>query len=127
MTDAQNRVARAVEARGYRDGWSDEQYAARQVAKLTEELAELSSHMRQYGADQIASWEYDLESAGRDARHQFNNQHNWNWVHIRSIDGMAEELADIVVVAFTLADIQGVDISQMAVEKAEKDIKRGVR
>ena len=126
---AQDRVARAVEARGYRDGWSDEQYAARQVAKLGEELSELVGCIAAYDCDGERvqyNYEWLLEEAGRAARERFDSP-EWLGAAILNAHGAATELADIVVVAFTLADVLGVDVVQAAITKAEADVNRGVR
>ena len=40
--NAQKEVAQLVAERGYRDGWTAEQFAARQVARLMEGLEELA-------------------------------------------------------------------------------------
>ena len=125
---AQDRVARAVEARGYRDGWSDEQYAARQVAKLAEELGELVYFICQrWGQAQEGPWEAHCVLAGQRARQEFDDPDAWNGAAIVDYDAAATELADIVVVAFTLADALGVDVVQAAITKAERDVNRGVR
>lgn len=42
LPSLQSTVARVVEARGYREGWSDDAYLARQMCKAVEELAELA-------------------------------------------------------------------------------------
>jgi len=36
-------------------------------------------------------------------------------------------LADVAVVAFVMAELLGVDLQAVAVEKAERDVKRGKR
>lgn len=41
----QTQIVAAVAKRGYMDGWSDDQLAARQLVKMVEELAEASAHI----------------------------------------------------------------------------------
>ena len=41
----QKMVAKAIQQRGYRQGWNDGQFAARQVAKVQEELGERQREM----------------------------------------------------------------------------------
>lgn len=42
MKELQALVAKAVADRGYRQGWTDEQFAARQICKAAEKLGELA-------------------------------------------------------------------------------------
>lgn len=72
---AQERVAASVAARGYRDGWTAEQFAARQVCKLTEELAELALSFNVGGEPRIdRGWYYDLLDAGGQAKWIFERR-----------------------------------------------------
>ena len=130
--NAQDLVAGAVKARGYYqrpDGtyWTREQLAARQVAKLTEELGELTEHIWACGQGQgPAYWEEALHIASTRAKRSFDRG-NWEHAEVTDHEAAASELADIVVVAFTLADALGVDVVAAAVAKAEHDVNRGVR
>jgi len=126
---AQERVARAVEERGYRDGWTREQFAARQVAKLCEELGELCIHVAQEVGGWIRyskPWEMSLRNAAKRARQEFDGGH-WELATVIDEDAAREELADLQVVVFALADALDFDVVQAAVDKAEADVDRGVR
>jgi len=130
--NAQDRVARAVEARGYRDGWSDEQYAARQVAKLGEELGEAVENVATLGRAahlnaERASWEETVKSSAYWARMAFDYMPMWERAAVLDSEALASEAADLQVVLFTLADVLGVDVVQAAITKAEADVNRGVR
>lgn len=128
----QERVAAAVAARGYREGWTAEQFAARQVCKLVEELAELSQVVE---ADTVRSYAYeeDLDQLGIDARKMFDDETAWGWAGVQDIAAARAELADIQVVVFTLAaalnEIDGEqwDVAQAALDKALADMGRDVR
>ena len=133
--NAQDKVAQAVRERGYYekpngDPWTSEQLAARQVAKLAEELGELVECIAAFGWDghrQRYGYEWLLEGAVRQsARDQFDSDH-WHGAVVLNAYGAASELADLQVVLFTLADALGVDAVELAVEKAERDKTRGVR
>jgi len=130
----QDLVADAVRRRGYyqrEDGtwWEPEQLACRQVAKLTEELAEMSRHASQLGENamgwqQRAGWEHRLEDAGDMARTAFDRG-DWAGASVR--DELAQEAADLQVVLFTLADALDFDVVQLALDKSREDVRRGVR
>lgn len=130
----QDIVSKAVRERGYYnkpDGseWTKEQLASRQVAKLVEELDELAN---QIGVADLHYdfWAFELEKAAISATRHFNDSDEWGQFANTVIfdeDKAAIELADIQVVVFTLADALGVDVAQLAVDKAQRDIERGVR
>jgi NTP pyrophosphatase (non-canonical NTP hydrolase) len=131
----QDDVAAAVCDRGYYekpngDPWTKEQLAARQVAKLTEELGELSYYIPRCvmgWARRSSDWEMGLRLAARRAREDFDNPKAWGEAEVLHSDAAAEELADIQVVVFTLADALDVDVLELAREKALSDVERGVR
>jgi len=133
----QEQVAEAVAARGYREGWTAEQFAARQVAKLAEELGELQcvfflSGKRNWGGDSL---EHAIDDVGAFASERFNDRHDWN--DARPVPGALAtaraELADIQVVVFALAsalseiDGEPFDVMQAALDKATADVERGRR
>ena len=128
----QREIYEAVVARGYRKGWTAEQFAARQVAKLTEELGELARHIHQLGfAD--SPFEWSLRATANQARDAFDAS-SWAKAAIESPQDAMSELADIVVVACCLAEALGEydydsagDLMEMALEKASADVERGVR
>ena len=135
MTTIQEQVAQAVAARGYREGWTAEQFAARQVAKLQEELGELVywfSLSRKTDRDGNRL-EYAMDDVGVFAGSRFNDADDWSDVDIHSLDGAKAELADIQVVVFALAaalsEIDGkpFDVAQAALDKATADVERGRR
>ena len=121
----QQEIALLVAERGYRDGWTDEQFAARQVAKLVEEVGELVdwTYMIRY-----EEWMEHLQRAERLAARCFNDQTKGRWIHSTvNPERAAEELADILVVVYNLADALGIDINELALEKAHADVERGTR
>ena len=133
MTTIQEQVAQAVAARGYREGWTAEQFAARQVAKLQEELGELVRHI-DARADEKAEWEVLASVAGRLARSAFDaSKNDWMDAYVYGAHCARWELADIQVVVFALAaalseiDGEPFDLAQAALDKATEDVDRGVR
>jgi len=128
----QREIYDAVVKRGYRDGWTAEQFAARQLAKLTEELGELSRCVHMLWAFE-SGFEIELRSAAKQARAAFDGP-GWENAWIESPLGALDELADIVVVACCLAEALGetrpdlgVDLPELALAKAKADVIRGVR
>jgi hypothetical protein len=133
---AQKQIAANTAARGYRDGWTAEQFAARQVCKLVEELGELcaSTYLPRFGWH---PFENEVIKIGEWAKHLFDDGTAWDdkpadGVGINS-DEAKSELVDIVVVALnlaeTLAEITGepFDVVAAALKKSKADIGRGVR
>lgn len=129
MTD-QRSIYSAVVARGYRAGWTPVQFAARQLAKLAEELGEASLCVELSG--ELAGL---IAAAGDQGRRTFDNRGHFCWqtADIDDINHLRAELADMLVVIMTLGEtlneIDGrqTDLMQAAVEKALNDIGRGVR
>ena len=128
--NAQKQVAENTVARGYRDGWTAEQFAARQVCKLVEELNELDGSFNNY----FHSWRRDLNNAAIDAKLFFDGDlGDWNDAKLWTAQSAKLELADIQVVVFNLAqalaEITGepFDVIQAAVDKSAADVTRGVR
>lgn len=124
--NAQQVVAANVAARGYRDGWTMEQFVARQIAKATEELNEAANHIvtsrvRAHG------WLTDLSFAGEYAREAFDDKRRWLNVSIEHSDALCSELADLAVVLFTVAEALDFDVIQAAIDKSSADVARGVR
>lgn len=126
--NAQEIVAANVAARGYRDGWTAEQFVARQLAKLTEELSEVvcdvafpSSNTR--GVD----WRVSVSMAGLSGRWLFDDRPAWENISLDDPDAIRAELADMQVVLFAAAQALDFDIAQAAIDKSSADVARGVR
>ena len=122
--NAQTIVAANVAARGYRDGWTAEQFVARQLAKLTEELSEALACMRDPGWHHY--WTDDAHVAGRLAREDFDRKVLWDTVTVDA-DALRSELADMQVVLFAAAAALDFDVVQAAIDKSSQDVARGVR
>ncbi len=130
----QSEIVEAVRKRGYLEGWSKEQLAARQVMKLAEELRELlliadgELSSDEYGDDvfeRIKDAQDKIDYAGRAAKYAFDKG---DCGTIISDDDAKKELFDIIVVCSILAYALGVDdMMQGALDKANADVKRGVR
>jgi hypothetical protein len=124
---AQDVVGAAVEARGYRVGWNEWQFVARQVAKLGEELGELAACMALPIAVDDVMWQM-----GATCKAAFDDKRVWDGVGVADVGQAKRELADVVVVALALADsLQRLyapyDVVAEAVAKAGADVSRGVR
>jgi len=120
----QYEVFAAVRERGYLEGWTPEQQAARQIAKLTEELAELADAVTMPLAED--GWLIALRTAGALARQAFDNHQRWQSVTVNPFTA-SDELPDIMVPTLVLAQILGLDVVEAARQKAIVDVARGVR
>lgn len=138
IDDPQSKVYEAVKKRGYRDGWTPEQYLARQIAKMVEELIELKLTISiQHPGDSLSNpeWYHRLNiNIQQYARCAFDNYGTGEWfVDIHDLKQAKKEAADLQVVLFQIAEAIGeidgkpFDVVQAAVDKAQKDIERGVR
>lgn len=134
----QTEVAKATEARGYREGWSDVQFLARQIAKLQEELTELAFYVRDdNSAIEETNLEWRMIAAANAARAVFHGV--WfSFAGLRhenqeTFDGLRLEAADCQVVLYNIAATieritgEKFDLSQAALEKAIIDIPRWAR
>ena len=130
--NAQAQVADCITRRGYREGWTAEQFLARQLAKMMEELGEAASNCR-LPDDYIGASAWEIAIAAGSARADFDDKTLWQCSGAKDPDALESELADMQVVLFAMADalaqIKGkpVDIVELAVDKARQDIGRGVR
>ena len=115
-------VYAAVEARGYTNGWTPQQFAARQAAKLQEEVSEYADfcHLPQ----RLAT---DITVAGQHARTVFDIEKQWTNSGCFDRDAACKELADIVVVALCAAEALRFDVLEAALNKATQDATRGKR
>lgn len=134
--DAQQQVAQSVARRGYRSGWTAPQFLARQVAKLMEELWELSAKVGiSHGSNNTPIWMKRIAEAGFLAMVSFDNPDlPWDITEDQiAIDAMKAELADIQVVLFNAAAAieeatgQPFSVVDAAVAKAQADEARGPR
>jgi hypothetical protein len=127
--NAQEIVAANVAARGYRDGWTAEQFVARQLCKLTEELGEAVRCITPESAayqGQVGAWIGLIQDAGRCARVAFDDHASWRYLFHLSKYTPAE-LADMQVVLFAAAAALDFDVVQAAIDKSSADVARGVR
>lgn len=125
LQELQTLVAQAVEARGYRQGWTDEQYAARQVCKAVEELGEVQAAIE--WRSWIPNWAGGLQFTGLYARKSFDGMDDWGQVVDVDCKKVAPELADVVIPLLVLAETLGIDLEQEIRTKALGDVERGVR
>jgi len=121
----QDAVVDCVDKRGYRKGWTDEEFLARQLVKLLEELGELAECM--ILPQQVRNL---LVPASREAKVLFDNKEIWSgarWRGEKDKINAVQEIADMQVVLFCAADAMKVDSSAQAASKAQKDVERGTR
>jgi NTP pyrophosphatase (non-canonical NTP hydrolase) len=119
----QQDIAEMVAQRGDREGWTPEQFIARQVCKLAEEVGELAQHV-----DLPGRLGPLMVSTGTIARWTFDQDQTWQ-------DGgtscaphaLMAELADVQVVVFCLAEelarVTGEDYN--VVERALVEVAAG--
>jgi len=141
LESIQRRIYDAVVRRGYRDGWTAEQFAARQVAKVAEELGELARHVHidhGDGGSDHSTLAWSLTISAREGRRIFDdtdcNGHRWARTSVIDARSALAELADIMVVACCMAEALGelcpdmdTDLMRAALQKADADVTRGVR
>lgn len=129
MNETQSIVTANVAARGYRDGWTTEQFVARQLCKLTEELDEAAHQVVSFEPQvrSILWWLDELNDSGQRARIAFDDQDKWENVTIFDPFALRSELADMMVVICAAADALESDVIQAAIDKSAVDVARGVR
>jgi len=118
-------VVQNVIARGYKEGWTNEEWAARQGAKLLEEACERWACTKHDNPSL-----YVLDKKVREMRVLAGGLFDQTecWVGTGVISEIArEEDADCLVVLFCSAEAQGFDLVEEAVTKSQKDVKRGKR
>jgi hypothetical protein len=125
--EVQRIVAAAVAARGYRNGWTAEQFAARQVAKFTEELAEYAKCFSFSHGGPISLELIELGAKSRKVFDRPSYAPTWRLVKLDNAERARAELADLQVVILAAADALGFDVLEAARVKAEADVQRGVR
>lgn len=123
----QKRIYEAIEARGYLGDWTRDELIGRHLLKLIEEASELVGAVEVPGSATFWPW-HNLWKAAERSRVLFDKGDKSTWAGLE-IDQeiLKKELADCAVVLFSLAQVVGFDLLQAAVEKAERDVKRGVR
>ena len=122
-------VALGIRARGYREGWNDGEFAARQVIKAVEELAELGDCF-DLPLEPVAGGATALALLGQDARTLFDAEDAWRGAgpdFETSVDAILDEIADVMIPLFALADVLGGDVLRAVERKVVRDVARGVR
>jgi NTP pyrophosphatase (non-canonical NTP hydrolase) len=125
MKELQELVARSVEARGYREGWTDGMFAARQICKAVEELAELATAIE--WKLKPPAWIAALDAAATLARLHFDGEDETGWLLSVDIDVANWEAPDVAIPLLVLADVLGIDLGAAIQEKVTGDVARGVR
>lgn len=126
-------VSDNVKARGYYDNQLPDSLVARHVAKLIEEIGEVTEciYYRLNSIDEIYKFNEHLADTARAARNAFDYG-DWSTSQIFTVDDIKSELADVAVVLLSMSEIINAtygdfDVLQQAVKKSKKDIDRGVR
>jgi hypothetical protein len=117
---SQSKVVSAVGERGYRDGWTDAQFAARQIAKRTEELAEEAVNYRLPSLLVLA-----LSIAGMIARYLFDRRRPWRHADVLDISGARAEAVDGCVADLCKAEMLGMDLVAAALLRSRRDAENG--
>lgn len=140
MSEEQDAVCNAVEKRGYREGFSDVQFLARNIAKLMEELGELSELVldNEDFLGYHTEYQWHILQAAKVSRKYFDDKDYWRQAAlvgngINTIEKIKSEAADCQVVLFNIAGAisrltgEKYDIARAAAQKSVADVKRGVR
>lgn len=123
---AQVATVAAVAQRGYLDGLSNDELAARQIVKLVEELGELAATV-ETDDPQLGYFIAKLVETGHKARQLFDMPDLFAGATVHS-GPAAHELTDVQVVSFVMAHALGMmDLPYSAQCKAQADVVRGVR
>lgn len=131
QTEEQQLVFDSTVRRGYLTGWSMIEFAARQVVKAIEELAELSTTVGAQDSH-VQDLLSKMQDVGNLARLVFDDS-RIKWDCDIDHDAFCKELADLQVTVFNAAEAIAkasdtpYNSARAAVEKAHADIKRGVR
>jgi hypothetical protein len=125
----QQDVAELVTQCGDREGWAPEQFIARQVCKLAEEVGELAQHV-----DLPGRLGPLIVSTGTIARWTFDQDQTWqDGVTSCAPHALMTELVDIQVVVFRLAEElarltgEDYDVVERALVNVAADTMRGKR
>ena len=123
LSPVANQAIRAnIAARGYTDGWDDDQIIVRQFAKILEELAEVFEHLLLARGIGEA-----MRDVGELAKQHFDNPDAWHGAGVLNWDALLAEVNDVQVVLSTaLATLQH-NAVEGALKKSADDIGRGVR
>ena len=124
---AQAATVASVARRGYLNGWTDDELIARQVVKLTEELAELASVVE---ADDpvLSDFLAAIVKIGKPARRLFDRQAAFVGATVVDTQAATHELTDCQVVIHVAAHALHIpDVGYAAQCKALADEVRGVR
>lgn len=117
-----------VAQRGYAEGWTPAQFAARQMAKLVEEVAELAAYINlPTSTDSGVGMYLNLQEAGAKARRLFDAPGQEQWADAHIYPQATDEAADVLVTLYCLAEAIGIDVQDKAIRKAAEDRHRGVR
>jgi len=118
MKSPQATVYQNVAQRGYTDGYTDQEFASRQLLKIIEEVAELADS---FGIDESMT----IATAGAQARYLFDA----GAIPFTkpTMQAVQNELYDVQVVLFCMAEALGIDVIAGSVQKSLTDIERGVR
>lgn len=126
----QQQIYERTTQRGYVTGWTDHQFAARQVVKAVEELAELVDCV-EFAPVQFQLFVDLMHHVGATARRLFDDKHVWQHVYVKP--GAGSEACDVAVTlanfaaAYERISGQRFDVLEGALMKAKGDVKRGVR
>lgn len=118
-------IAANTARRGYREGWSQDQFLGRQVVKLLEEACEA---LEASGLPDTPASQALLASVGGVkalAKQVFKEQEPWSQAEGYVSHEVTEEMADCLVVIANYAAVSGENLLLRAYQKSESDIIRG--
>lgn len=87
-----------------RKGWGEDQFAARQIAKMAEELADLAGYIHSTDEPRLG-WEVDLKFAASVAREDLDNDKVWENASIEAPYDAVDKLVNIVRMAICIAEV----------------------
>jgi hypothetical protein len=103
----QRDVLGAVTARGDREGWLDQPFMSRQMAKAVEGMGELAT-LFDFGAGNW-TWMREIRAAGREAREALEGS-LWGWVDATVTGVLVDAVADVMIPLLCIAEVEGFEM-----------------
>lgn len=123
-SDLCQQVLGAVEKRGYREGWTNEQFIARQVLKIADELGEVVSETKALPSDYIC-WIFNkIQRFAVPAGDHFRSKSPDDFNVTIDAEKLKSELCDVIIPAMVALAALGGTVDDIR-NKALSDIARG--
>lgn len=126
--DLCQQILAAVTKRGYREGWTDDQFVVRQVLKVSDELGEVTPSFCTVGESKLTDILHRIEATANDAARLFKSKNPSDfsfWIDDdESRSNVKSELVDVIIPAMTALAVLGGSVEDIKA-KALADVARG--